>query len=182
MKKCGIIQVGTGNGSYIFVFLEYMIKEKNNMEVKKDSLKCRGFELIAGREGRIPERATRNSAGYDFFAEKDVTIPPHKTAVVWTGVKAYMQPNEVLKVYNRSSNASKKGLMLANGVGIVDADYYNNPDNEGDIGFCFLNITDDAVLIRKGDKLGQAIFETYAVADNDIAGGDRIGGFGSTGK
>lgn len=143
----------------------------------------RGFELIKGKEGvRLPERATEFSAGYDFFACEDVEILPHTTRTVWTGVKAFMPPDEVLKVYNRSSNARKKGLFLSNGVGVVDSDYYNNPSNEGDIGFDFYNISDEIVTIRKGEKLGQAIFEKYSLADNDIHGGKRTGGFGSTGK
>lgn len=145
--------------------------------------RIRGFELIASRPGaKLPERATKNSAGYDFFACEDVKILPHQIKVAWTGVKAYMPPNEVLKVYNRSSNAAKKGLMLSNGVGIIDSDYYNNPDNEGDIGFAFYNFTSEIVTIKKGDKLGQAIFEAFNTADNDIHGGKRTGGFGSTGK
>lgn len=149
----------------------------------QETLRVRGFEFVSGKlDARLPERATENSAGYDFFAREDVTIFPHTTAVVWTGIKAYMPKEEVLKIYNRSSNPTKKGLVLANSVGIVDADYYNNPDNEGDIGFCFWNITDEIVVIKKGDKLGQGIFETFGLADNDIHGGTRVGGFGSTGK
>lgn len=144
--------------------------------------RTRGFELIVGKNGKLPERATAHSAGYDFFAAEDTVIPPHTVKVVWTGVKAYMPDNEMLKLYNRSSNALKKGLMLANGVGIVDADYYNNPDNEGNIGFSFLNIWDTECHIKTGDKLGQGIFEIYNIADGDETSGSRSGGFGSTGK
>ena len=145
--------------------------------------RIRGFELIKGAEGaKLPERATEHSAGYDFFAREDVKLLPHTINIAWTGVKAYMPPDEVLKIYNRSSNTKKKGLMLSNGVGVVDSDYYNNPDNEGDIGFAFYNFTSEIVIIKKGEKLGQGIFEKYMVADNDIHGGERVGGFGSTGK
>ena len=141
----------------------------------------RGFELIKGAEGaKLPERATKHSAGYDFFARKDQTIPVGEIVVVWTGVKAYMPEDEVLLVFNRSSNAKKKGLILANGVGVVDADYYNNPDNEGDIGFCFLNRTNHNIQITKGEKLGQAVFTSFGVADNDHADKIRMGGYGST--
>lgn len=145
--------------------------------------RIRGFEICSKvKDARLPERATKHSAGYDFFAIEDVKILPHCIGVAWTGIKAYMPKDEVLKIYNRSSNAKKKGIMLSNGVGVVDSDYYNNPDNEGDIGFAFLNITNEIVIIKKGEKLGQGIFEKYMVADNDIHGGERIGGFGSTGK
>jgi len=156
---------------------KYIVLDENGRPKR-----IRGFELIEGKGGRLPERATEHSAGYDFFAIEDVKILPKNIRVVWTGVKAYMPPNEVLKIYNRSSNALKKGIMLSNGVGVVDADYYNNPDNEGDIGFSFYNFTNEIVTIKKGDKLGQGIFEKYYVADNDIHGGARMGGYGSTGK
>ena len=147
------------------------------------AVRIRGFEICSHtKNARLPERATENSAGYDFFAASDIEILPHKISVAWTGIKAYMPSDEVLKIYNRSSNAAKKGIMLSNGVGIVDSDYYNNPDNEGDIGFAFLNITEEIVVIRKGEKLGQGIFEQFNTADNDIHGGKRVGGFGSTGK
>lgn len=145
--------------------------------------RIRGFELCSTAEdAKLPERATEHSAGYDFFAKETVIIPPHSIVVAWTGVKAYMPDNEVLKIYNRSSNAKKKGIVLSNSVGIIDADYYNNPDNEGEIGFAFMNIREETVVLNKGEKLGQGIFETYNTADNDIHGESRTGGFGSTGK
>lgn len=162
---------------------EYDIETVRGRFVLEPDKPSRGFEIIQGYDGtpRLPERATKHSAGYDFFAARDLLIPPHKVAVAWTGIKAFMPPDEVLKIYNRSSNAVKKGLVLSNGVGIVDADYYNNPSNEGDIGFSFWNITDEIVYIRKGEKLGQGVFETFQLADNDISGGERTGGYGSTG-
>ena len=83
---------------------------------------------------------------------------------------------------NRSSSPKKKGIVLANGIGIVDKDYYNNENNEGEIFFQFINITDEDVLIKKGDRIGQALFQKYYLSDNDEATGDRTGGFGSTGK
>ena len=145
--------------------------------------RVRGFELIeAFPDARLPERGTSDSAGYDFFSVNEVKILPHQIGVAWTGVKAYMPTDEVLLLYNRSSNAQKKGIMMANGVGVVDPDYYNNPNNEGNIGFPFYNHTGEIVIIRKGDKLGQGIFTKFGVADNDIHGGKRVGGFGSTGN
>ena len=90
---------------------------------------------------KLPERATENSAGYDFFAPEDITLPAKTLTRVMTGVKCELRPYMVLILANRSSNPSKKGLYLANGVGIVDADYYNNPDNEGEIGFEFSSVS-----------------------------------------
>ena len=93
-----------------------------------------------------------------------------------------MQDDEVLILANRSSNPGKKGLILANSIGVIDKDYYGNPDNDGHIMFAFYNIKDEDVQIKKGDCIGQAIFQKYMVADNDNAQGERLSGFGSTSK
>lgn len=144
--------------------------------------RIRGFEIVSTKpDTRLPERSTEQAAGYDFFAREDIKILPHNLKVAWTGVKAYMQPDEVLKLYNRSSMAMKKGLMLSDNVAVIDADYYNNPTNEGEIGFMYYNFTGEIAIIKKGEKLGQGIFEKYMLADNDVHGGKRTGGFGSTG-
>ena len=99
-----------------------------------------------------------------------------------TGIKAYMQDDEVLMLYNRSSNPKKKGLILANSVGVIDKDYYGNPDNDGHIMFAFYNIKEEDVTIKKGEAIGQGVFQKYFVTDDDVAEGERIGGFGSTSK
>lgn len=146
----------------------------------------RGFEFISAKypgEQRLPERSTTGSAGYDFFCPFKVTISSKTSFIVPTGIKAWMEPDEYLMLCNRSSNPTKKGLILINGVGIIDHDYYNNPDNEGEIGFCFFNMSDKDVTIEAGEKLGQGIFHTYLVADNECSPTNtRTGGFGSTGK
>ena len=91
--------------------------------------------------------------------------------LVKTGLKAYMQDDEMLLLYNRSSNPKKKGLILANSVGVVDKDYYGNVDNDGHIMFAFYNIKDEDVEIKKGDAIGQAIFQKYLITDDDSAEG-----------
>ena len=151
--------------------------------------KIRGFEIAKGFEDKeinLPIRKTKYSAGYDMEAAEDVTIPSFKKGMaptlVKTGIKAYMQDDEVLMLYNRSSNPKKKGLILANSVGVIDKDYYGNPDNDGHIMFAFYNIKDEDVEIKKGDCIGQAIFMPFLVADGDVAEGTRMGGFGSTNK
>lgn len=131
---------------------------------------------------KLPERATANSAGYDFFAPEDITLPAKTLTRVMTGIKCELRPYMVLILANRSSNPSKKGLYLANGVGIVDADYYNNPDNEGEIGFEFYNNSEEDIIISKNEKIGQGIITTYVRVEDDKAVGSRAGGFGSTGK
>ena len=132
----------------------------------------------------LPKRATKYSAGYDFECPERVEIPPYKLGdnpiLVKTGVKAYMLDDEYLMLVNRSSNPKKKKLVIPNGIGIVDCDYVDNPDNEGEIGFLFYNLSNEPVIIEKGDKLGQGIFQKYYITDDDKTEGVRAGGFGST--
>ena len=151
--------------------------------------KVRGFEIAKGFENKginLPERKTKYSAGYDIEAAEDTVIPSFKKGMaptlIKTGIKAYMQDDEVLMLYNRSSNPKKKGLILANSVGVIDKDYYGNPDNDGHIMFAFYNIKDEDTVIKKGEAIGQAIFMKYLIADDDKADGIRTGGFGSTDK
>lgn len=151
--------------------------------------KIRGFEVAKGFEDKginLPVRKTKNSAGYDIEAAEDIMVPAFKAGMkptlIKTGLKAYMQADEMLCLYNRSSNPGKKGLILANSVGIVDSDYYGNPDNDGHIMFAFFNFKDEDVEIKKGDCIGQGIFEKFLIADGDNAEGQRMGGFGSTSK
>ncbi len=151
--------------------------------------RARGFEIAKGFENQginLPERKTKYSAGYDIEAAEDVVIPSFKKGMnptlVKTGLKAYMQDDEALMLYNRSSNPKKKGLILANSVGVVDKDYYGNPDNDGHIMFAFYNIKEQDITIKKGEAIGQAIFQKYQIVDDDSAQGERTGGFGSTNK
>ena len=149
--------------------------------------KIRGFEIAKGYEDKginLPERKTKYSAGYDMEAAEDVIIPSFKKGAnptfIKTGIKAYMGDNEYLMLANRSSNPKKKGLILANSVGIIDKDYYGNEDNDGNIIFAFYNIKEEDITIKKGEIIGQAIFMPFLIADNDEAEGTRKGGFGST--
>ena len=149
----------------------------------------RGFEIAKGFENsniNLPVRSTKNSAGYDVEAAEDCVIPAfkpgQKPTLVKTGIKAYMESDEVLILANRSSNPGKKGLILANSIGVVDSDYYENPDNDGHIMYAFFNFKAEDIEIKKGDRIGQAIFQKYLVTDDDIAQGERTGGFGSTNK
>ena len=151
--------------------------------------KIRGFEVAKGFENEninLPKRKTKFSAGYDVEAAEDIVIPSFKKGMnptlVKTGVKAYMQDDEVLMLYNRSSNPKKKGLILANSVGVIDKDYYGNQDNDGHIMFAFYNIKEEDIEIKIGECIGQAIFQNYFLSDVDNAEGERTGGFGSTNK
>ena len=149
--------------------------------------KNRGFEIAKGWEDKninLPERKTMYSAGYDIEAAEDVVVPSgfDKPTLIPTGIKAYMMDDEVLYLYNRSSNPKKKGLILANSVGVIDKDYYGNPDNDGHIMFAFFNVKDEDITIKKGEAIGQGVFSKYLIVDDDNATGERQGGFGSTDK
>lgn len=150
-----------------FEFVERVIKEKED-EVKV----CM----------KLPERSTKKSAGYDFYSMEDVVCKSHEITMIPTGVKAKMEDNETLLLFNRSSNPKKKGLIILNGVGVVDADYYGNANNDGEIAGLFYNMREEDVEIKAGEKIMQGIFVKYEKADDDEAEGERSGGFGSTGK
>ena len=154
-------------------------------------MSVRGFQVAKGFEQAnitLPERSTANSAGYDFCCAEDVEIPSiwqsenKKPTLVKTGVKAYMPNDEALFLYNRSSNPGKLGLVLANSVGVVDSDYYSNPDNDGHIMFAFYNFFPESVTLKAGDRVGQGIFQKFFKTDDDVANAARQGGFGSTGN
>lgn len=160
----------------------------------------------------LPTRATKQAAGYDFEAAEDIVIPTFwKTlfkTVIWevtevfkdveispadqkflkpvlvpTGIKAYMAEDEYLQLANRSGNPLKSFLVLANGVGVIDADYYNNSDNEGHIMFQFMNFGLTDKVIKKGERIGQGIFLPFLKADNEVeSNNERTGGFGSSGN
>jgi dUTP pyrophosphatase len=172
----------------------------------------RGFEVAGGfKDAKInlPARSTKHAAGYDFEAARDVTIPSIwkvalevigrklvdgfvgetvekkilKPTLVATGVKAYMGEHEALYLYNRSSNPLKRFLILSNGVGVIDSDYYNNPDNDGHIMFQFINFGLFDMRIAKGDKIGQGVFMPFLLTSDDLGNGsERKGGHGSTGN
>lgn len=130
-----------------------------------------------------PHRGTKHSAGYDFISPIEIVIPAHKMAKIPTGVKAAMNEDEILSIYPRSSIGFKTGIRLANTVGIVDSDYYNNSDNEGHIFIKFYNPTDEDYLIHIGDKIAQGIFTKYLIVDDEEEIlTERVGGLGSTGK
>lgn len=103
-----------------------------------------------------------------------------RPTLVPTGVKCYLPEGYYLELSVRSSTPLKHLLILANGVGIIDADYADNPDNEGEIFFQIINLAPFPIRLQKGDLIGQGIIKTYNTTDDDIKQGERIGGFGST--
>ena len=158
----------------------------------------------------LPSRKTEFSAGYDFEVAEDIIIPSYfdcverlkienanelltlehmanltkvtkaKPTLVPTGIKCSLDKNTYLELSVRSSCPLKYWLVLANSVGIIDADYYNNPDNEGHIYFQMINLSPYDIQLKKGDIIGQGIIKPYLITDDDAASGKRQGGFGST--
>ena len=146
----------------------------------------RGFEIVEEYTDtgiNLPVRKTKFSAGYDVEAAEDVVIPAYKfgtkPTLIPTGLKAYCAEDEYYMLVNRSSGP-KKGFVMANSIGIVDSDYYNNESNEGHFYFQYFNFSDKDLEVKKGDVIGQVIFQRYLTVDGDKAEGVRAGGFGST--
>lgn len=147
------------------------------------SQKIRGFELVkdAPADTILPRRSTKGSAGYDFYAPYDIILTPHSCSkLVFLNVKAYMQPDEKLQMYIRSSLAVKSNITLETS-GLIDSDYYSNPDNDGNIGVKFRNNGDAPIIITKGTRCCQGVFGKYLIADGDDVNETRTGGYGSTG-
>ena len=151
--------------------------------------KVRGFEIAKGFEDKninLPERKTKYSAAYDLEAAEDTVIPAFKMGMkptlIKTGLKAYMMPDEVLIIVPRSSGPKKQGILFPHSMGVIDKDYYGNASNDGHFYFQYWNFGTEPLVIKKGDIIGQVIFQKYLIADNDEADGIRTGGFGSTNK
>ena len=143
-------------------------------QVKKE------FRKYTTENTKLPYRGTKTAVCYDFFAPADVTLPAGKITCVWTNVKACFEPDEGLFLATRSSYAAR-GILLANGVGIIENDYYENPSNDGNLGFLLYNINDTDYTIKKGEKVGQGYFAKFLTCEGDAPiTTTRTGGFGST--
>lgn len=151
--------------------------------------KIRGFEPVKAEhfktfktqeEVLMPLRKTKYSAGYDFMFPIDIVISPGESVMFFTDVKAYMQYDEVLKIYPRSSLGMKHGIILSNTVGVIDADYHGNSKNDGNIGFSLKNTSNKVFIGSKGEGCAQGIFQKYLIADNCNSDNKRDGGIGST--
>lgn len=161
---------------------------------------------------KLPERATKDSAGYDFYCAEETIVPSWsrlfsrlerartlktrpitmdeiaeitkqteaKPTLVPTGVKAYMEEGMYLSLVARSSLPLKHWIIVANAPGTIDQLYVDNPENEGLIYFQLINLSPFDIVIRKGEKIGQGIFNKFYKVDEDNATEERKGGFGST--
>ena len=149
---------------------------KNSFEDKNDDEIKKIYESLS-----IPKRATKGSAGYDFYAPFDICLAPGQTIKIPTGIRVYMEENYVLKLYPRSGLGFKYRLQLNNTVGIIDSDYYES-DNEGHIFIKITNNTLDGktIELKCGDAFAQGIFNKYYLAKENKVHTKRNGGFGST--
>ena len=132
---------------------------------------------------KLPARATKGSAGYDFFSPVDFELKPGETLKIPTGIRVSMEEDWVLCIFPRSGLGFKYRLQMNNTVGVIDSDYYDS-DNEGHI---FLKMTNDSnegktVTVSQGNGMAQGIFFQYGITEDDQAEEERNGGFGSTTK
>ena len=131
----------------------------------------------------LPTRSTKKSAGYDIRSLEEYTLKPGEAHIFVTGLKVTMNSDEVLYLYGRSSFGYKYNITLANSVGVIDSDFYNNIDNEGHFKVKLINHGEKEVKINIGDRIAQGVFMKYLIVDNEekiIK--ERKGGLGSTDK
>lgn len=130
----------------------------------------------------LPKRGTRCSAGYDFEAIFDFTLKPGEDLRIPLGIKICMNPDDMMILAVRSSQGYKHNVRMCNQIGIFEADYYNNPTNEGHAWIRLQNHGTEDYVVHKGDKICQAVFTKYLTVDNEKKiETERIGGLGSTG-
>jgi len=142
-------------------------------EVVKDEYRKNKGEI------KLPTRATKYSSGYDFYSPVNVIIPPKEMVMIWTDVRAHMYYDNALLIMPRSS-MGKQPVMIANTIGNIDSDYWDNESTGGNIGFRLLNLGDTSYEIKEGDRIGQGIFIKYGTVKDDNVTATRTGGFGST--
>nr|DAI19790.1 MAG TPA: dUTPase [Caudoviricetes sp.] len=143
-------------------------------EVVKDEFRKNSGDI------KLPTRSTEHSSGYDFYSPVDVVIQPHEMVMIWSDIKANMYWDNTLLIVPRSS-MGKQPIMIANTIGVIDSDYYNNESNDGNIGFRLLNLGTTPYEIKRGDRIGQGIFVKYGLVNGDNTTTKRNAGFGSTG-
>ena len=131
----------------------------------------------------LPKRSTMKSAGYDIKSMEYGVIKPGEAKSFKTGLKVTMNDDEVLYIYSRSSQGYKYNVSLANSVGVIDSDFYNNPSNEGHFQVRLINLGNEDYIVNIGDRIAQGVFMKYLVVDDEKEiKSERTGGLGSTNK
>lgn len=138
--------------------------------------KIKAYESI-----KLPQRATKGSAGYDFYLPMNISIPPHSSMVIPTGIRCEIEEGYVLLILPRSGHGFKYGIRLQNTCGVIDSDYYYS-DNEGHIMVKLYNPNNDEFELEAGTAFCQGIFVPYGITVDDNVTENRNGGFGSTDK
>lgn len=161
---------------------------------KRKTANSAGYDMVAAEDVVIPsyddlystlffEGLCDDKTVFSLDSMADLTKKTKaKPTLVSTGMKCKLDPNTYLELSVRSSSPLKYWIIMANGVGIIDADYYNNADNEGEIFFQLINLSPFPIKIQKGEAIGQGIIKHYLTTEDDDASGVRVGGLGSTGK
>lgn len=144
-------------------------------EVVRDDMRRTTGEI------KLPTRASEHSIAYDFYSPINIVIPSMQSKMVWTDVKAYFNTDEALLINVRSSMGKNK-IMLANTQGWIESDYYENENNDGNIGINLFNLGEKDYIIKKGDRIAQGMLIKYLTFENGNTNEKRSGGFGSTGK
>ena len=176
-----------------YQFIEDYLRTQNAEGYNADFFR-REASIAYDKHVIIPTRASAHSAGYDFVTPFSLSIAPGETIVVPTGIKCDMRtrspivvggiscPDVFLQMHIRSSIGIRHHIILSNCTGIIDADYYNNPDNEGDIHLALRNLGNDTFEAAAGERLAQGILVGFFRTDDDASNGYRSGGIGSSGK
>lgn len=147
----------------------------------------RCFEVVKDKHRKnsgdikLPTRATVDSVAYDFYSPISVDIEPMHSQMIWTDIKAIFESDEALLINVRSS-MGKQPIMIANSQGWVESSYYNNENNDGNIGIRLFNLGETVYTVHTGDRIAQGMFVKYLTTENDEVTTPRVGGFGSTGK
>lgn len=149
----------------------------NKFEIVRDE-----YRVFPQAEIKLPVRGTKFSAGYDICTPSKLVIPSGESIKIASDIKARVSEDEVLLLFVRSSVGIKKNVVLMNGTGVIDADYYSNPDNDGNIILALYNYGKETAIFQAGDKICQGVFVKYDTVEDDNVAATRIGGIGSTNK
>ena len=169
-------------GQFSKVSLEQYITDSMNDLLESGMSDAEAIEFLTYKHDNIilPKRSTSGSAGYDFYSPVGFELNPGESIKIPTGVRCFMDKDWVLMLYVRSSIGFKYHVVLANGTGIIDSDFYNG-SGEGHIFIKLVNEGDKTLKVEPGDRIAQGVFLQYGITFDDEADGIREGGIGSTG-